>query len=256
MRIGFIGSGKMAGAMALGLGDPAFCTDSGSGRAAHLVAQLGGQVFAGNRALAEHVDAVVLAHPPAALGDVAGEVSGHVDTVISFLSRTSLEDLRRAYPSASVYRVEPNTGVAIRCGVMVLAEDDAADAAGTDRVRQWLARVGTVIELPERLFGVAGACSGVGPAYWSLFVEAYVDAAVRRGMPQETATRLIVATMAGAAAQIAAADGDTLALRREVTSPGGATARGLAALERANIRAAFGDAMDALIDPPRPNPDH
>ena len=40
---------------------------------------------------------------------------------------------------------------------------------------------------------------------------------------------------------------DTLAVRREVTSPGGSTARGLAALERAGIRAAFQDAMDAVI---------
>ena len=40
---------------------------------------------------------------------------------------------------------------------------------------------------------------------------------------------------------------DTLAVRREVTSPGGATARGLAALERGGVRAAFLDAIDAVL---------
>lgn len=248
MRVGFIGTGKMGGAMARGLGDPVLCCDSSSGRAAQLVAELGGTVFPDNRALARRVDAMILAHPPAVLESVAKEIAGHVGTIISFLSRVSLADLRRVYPSATLYRVEPNTAVAIRRGVLLLAstESKAMDSK-VDPVRQLLARVGTVVELPEPQFGPAGACSGVGPAYWSLFVEAYVDAAVRRGLPQETATRLIVETMAGAAAQITAADGDTLALRRGVTTPGGVTARGLAALERANVRAALSDAMDALM---------
>jgi pyrroline-5-carboxylate reductase len=56
----------------------------------------------------------------------------------------------------------------------------------------------------------------------------------------------VVETMAGAAALLRKRDYDTLAVRREVTSPGGGTTRGLAALERAGIRAAFQDAFDAL----------
>jgi pyrroline-5-carboxylate reductase len=96
--------------------------------------------------------------------------------------------------------------------------------------------------------GVAGACSGVGPAYWALLVEAHVEAAVRRGMPAPLATALVNETMAGAAALLAANGGDTLGLRRQVTSPGGTTARGLAALERGGVRGALGAAMDAVVD--------
>ena len=72
---------------------------------------------------------------------------------------------------------------------------------------------------------------GVGPAYVSLFVEAQVDAAVRLGMPPALAAELATATTEGSAALLAVRDFDTLALRRAVTSPGGVTARGLAALE-------------------------
>jgi pyrroline-5-carboxylate reductase len=86
----------------------------------------------------------------------------------------------------------------------------------------------------------------VGPAYQALLAEAQVDAAIRHGLAAPLAAQLVVETMAGTAALLAARDYDTLAVRREVTSPGGTTARGLAALERAGVRGAFNDAIDAV----------
>ena len=106
---------------------------------------------------------------------------------------------------------------------------------------------GTVVDVPERLVEVAGACSGVGPAYWALLVEAQVDAAVKAGMPAALASTLVTETMAGSAELLRARGGDTLAMRREVASPGGTTARGLAALERGGVRAAFASAMDDVV---------
>jgi pyrroline-5-carboxylate reductase len=107
--------------------------------------------------------------------------------------------------------------------------------------------VGTVVTVPDALIDAAAACAGVGPAYWALLVEAQVDAAVKRGMPAAMATDLILSTMAGAAELIGAREGDTLQVRREVASPGGTTARGLAALERGGIRTAFISAMDDVV---------
>jgi pyrroline-5-carboxylate reductase len=108
-------------------------------------------------------------------------------------------------------------------------------------------RLGTVITLDEARMGPATAIMGVGPAYQALLAEAQVDAAVRHGLPAPVAGQLMVETMTGTAALLSARGLDTLAVRREVTSPGGGTARGLAALERAGIRSAFNDAMDAVI---------
>jgi pyrroline-5-carboxylate reductase len=93
----------------------------------------------------------------------------------------------------------------------------------------------------------AGAVVGVGPAYQALLAEAQVDAAVRHGIAAGLAGRLVAETMAGTAALLHERDYDTLAVRREVTSPGGTTARGLAALERAGVRFAFQDAFDAVV---------
>jgi pyrroline-5-carboxylate reductase len=96
---------------------------------------------------------------------------------------------------------------------------------------------------------VAGGCSGVGPAYRALAVEAQVDAAVRHGLTPADAAVLIGETMAGTAELLRAGGWDTLGLRRGVTSPGGTTARGLAALEREGLRRAFAAATDAVMAP-------
>jgi pyrroline-5-carboxylate reductase len=246
MQVGFIGAGNMARALARGWGDPVLCTDSGSGRARQLADELGGEALSSNRELAERADLVILAHKPAQLAEVAWEAAGSAKAVVSLLARTSQADVRSAYPGVPVFRIEPNTAVQLRRGVLAFAEPDAqADEALRERVRELFARVGTVVDVPERLMTVAGACSGVGPAYWALLVEAQVDAAVKAGMPAAMAATLVTETMAGAAELLR--DRDTLAVRREVASPGGTTARGLAALERGGVRSAFAAAMDDVV---------
>jgi pyrroline-5-carboxylate reductase len=142
----------------------------------------------------------------------------------------------------------PNTPVELRRGAIAFAESDSSeDAELRAQVRERFERLGTVVDVPETLMGVAGACSGVGPGYWALLVEAQVDAAVRRGLPAAVATTLVTETMAGSADLLRERDGDTLAVRREVTSPGGTTAQGVAALERGGVRAAFASAMDDVL---------
>jgi pyrroline-5-carboxylate reductase len=249
LQIGLIGSGNMARALALGWGEPVLCTDAGSGRAAALAAEIGGQAVASNRELAERADVVVLAHKPAQLVAVAREVAGRAKVVVSILARTAQAEVRAAYPDTPVFRIEPNTPVEVNRGVLAFAApDEPVDEALRARVHELFARVGTVVVVPEALMGVAGGICGVGPAYWSLLVEAQVDAAVRRGMPPGLASVLVTETMAGAAELLRARDHDTLRMRRAVTSPGGTTARGLAALERGGVRAAFAQALDDVVD--------
>jgi pyrroline-5-carboxylate reductase len=242
MRVGFIGAGNMASALARGWGEPVLCTDSGSGRAAKLAQELGGEALSSNRELAERADVVVLAHKPPQLNAVAAEIGDAARVVVSLLARTPLADVQAAYHAASVFRVEPNIPVAVGKGAIAFA---ASQDPRAESVRELFARVGTVVEVPERLMTVAGAISGVGPAYWALIAEAWTDAAVRHGMPAAQAATLVSETMAGSAALLTQTD--TLALRRAVTSPGGTTARGLAALERGGVRAALAAAMDDVV---------
>jgi pyrroline-5-carboxylate reductase len=246
MTIGLIGAGNMARALARGWGGPILCTDSGSGRADALASELGGEALTSNAELVERADLIVLCHKPAQLEAVAAEIGDRAQAVVSVLGGATIERLRAAYPSAELVRAMPNTAVEVRAGVTALCPAPGADAGFETRVRELFERVGETLTLPERLIDVAAAVSGVGPAYVALVAEAQVDAAVKHGMPAEQASRLVIGTLAGSAALLRARDGDTLAVRREVTSPGGATARGLAALERGGLRSAFADALEAV----------
>jgi pyrroline-5-carboxylate reductase len=252
MQVGLIGAGNMARAMARGWGDPVLCSDSGSGRAAALAEELGGRA-AGNVEVAEQSDLVVLCHKPYQLDQVAQEIAGRPKAVASVLGGTSNRALSRAYPRLPVFRLIPNTPVEVRRGVTCYSPypPHPGYEIDADTERQVVAlfeRLGRVITIDETLLGVATAVAGVGPAYQALLAEAQVDAAVRLGLKPALAAQLVAETMSGTAALLEARDYDTLAVRREVTSPGGSTARGLDALERGGVRAAFSAAMDRVCE--------
>lgn len=244
----------MARALARGWGEPVLCSDSGSGRAAALAAELGGRA-ASNVEVAEQSDLVVLCHKPAQWQDVAREITGHARAVASVLGSVEAGALAQTY-GVPVFRLMPNTPVEVRQGVICYSplRRRSGQTINRELEREVLAlfgRLGSVMEVDERLLGPATAVMGVGPAYQALLAEAQVDAAVRYGLKPALASRLVVETMSGSAALIAARDHDTLAVRREVTSPGGSTARGLDALERAGIRGAFQIAMDRVCEAAR-----
>jgi pyrroline-5-carboxylate reductase len=252
MQVGLIGAGNMARAMARGWGDPVLASDSGSGRAGGLVAELGGR-RAGNLEVAQQADLVVLCHKPYQLEDVARELAGTAKAVASVLGATTIDQLQDAYPETPVFRLMPNTPVEVGRGVVCYAPAPGIDPELERAVIALFERLGWVATVPESLIDAAGGISGVGPAYLALIAEAQTDAGVRWGLKPALAGRLVAETMAGSAALLAARDYDTLTVRREVTSPGGSTARGLDALERSGIRAAFSDAINRVNRATDPN---
>lgn len=250
MRVGLIGAGNIARALARGWGGPVLCSDAGSGRAQALARELGGEAVESNVALAERADLVVLCHKPAQLAPVAAEIAAHAKAIASVLGATPIAALHEAYPGVPVCRLMPNTPVEVRHGVVCYSAGPGVEAEWEAEVLALLERLGTVVRIDERLMDPATAIIGVGPAYHALMAEAQVDAAVRHGLSAALAGRLVVETMAGSAALLSARGYDTLAVRREVTSPGGSTARGLEALERGAVRVAFQDAIDAVVGEP------
>jgi pyrroline-5-carboxylate reductase len=241
MVIGFIGSGSMAAAMARGwLGEPdsMFFSDAGSGRAAALAEELGGEA-AGNTEIAARADLVIVAVKPAMLDAVAPELQA-AEKVVSILAAVPLKKLQEAFPGAEVLRVMPNVGVEVRQGVMCAAGDASA------QTRRMLGQLGKVVDLPDADFDQATAVMGCAPAYMALAVEAIANAGAEAGLDETLSLELVVETAVGTAELLRhhhPAD-----LRKAVASPGGSTEAGLEALDREGAAKAFAAAVEASLE--------
>jgi pyrroline-5-carboxylate reductase len=181
-------------------------------------------------------------------GDVRVPVAERRVPVVSILGATSIAALEEALGAGTaILRFMPNVAAEVRRGTFCYA----AGAALDDRTRRDLldlfGLLGELVPVEERLMDAATAISGAGPAFMALVVEALADAGVEQGLTAAQAARLAVNTMGGSAALLAARRDDAQSVRRQVTSPGGVTAAGLAALERSGVRAAFADAVDAVV---------
>jgi len=248
MKIGLIGCGNMARALARGWGRPVLCSDPLAERAEALAAELGGEALASNAEVASAADLVVLCHKPAQLAAVAAELAPSPCAVASILAATPLAALKQAYPGRAVYRFIPSLPVEVRQGAVVQAAAPRQDADKDREVSELFGELGTLVVLDDTLVDVAMGLMSCGPAYVALVAEAQVDAGLRRGIPAPQAAELVIQTLAGTAELLRRRGNDTLAVRREVSSPGGLTARGLDALERAGLRSAFSDALDAVLE--------
>jgi pyrroline-5-carboxylate reductase len=248
MKIGLIGAGNMAAALARGWGEPLLVHDVDRARAEALAAEHGGDVAESNAALAEAADVVVLAHKPAQLEEVAAQTDDRAKAIVSILGGTHLDEIERVYPGRPVYRFMPNIPAEVGQGVFCYSPGSRASEGPERAVRELFERAGTVIELPEPLIEPATALMGCGPAFFALVVESLVDAGGRHGIPSDLAGLMTVEAMAGTAAVLRESGHDAPALRRRVTSPGGSTERGLAALEDGGLRSAFDEAVDAVVE--------
>ncbi|HEX2359524.1 MAG TPA: pyrroline-5-carboxylate reductase [Solirubrobacterales bacterium] len=255
MKIGFVGSGNMAGGLARGWaaarGEPGspdamYFADADPERARALAEEVGGDAVDGNRAVAERSDLVVLAVKPDALEAAAADLAGTGTPVLSILAGTRLASLRGALPGAEVIRVMPNLGAEIRQAVLCVAFPEGGDAALHNEVSELLGTIGDVIELDEDLIDAATAIMGCSPGYLALMAEALVEAGVGEGLTADQATRMVAGAMSATGGLLALHEPG--ALKRAVASPGGMTEAGLTVLEERNLREMLLAAVDTSLE--------
>src|SRR3954463_8117732 len=121
MRIGLIGAGNMASALARGWGEPVLVSDVDEARAQALVEEIGGEAPGSNAYVADAADAVVLCHKPAQLDEVAEEIRDYGAAIVSILGGTPLADIEAAHPGLPVYRFMPNIPAEVGHGVFCYA---------------------------------------------------------------------------------------------------------------------------------------
>ena len=254
MKITFLGGGNMAAALIGGMLEREFVASAitviepVAERREWLMEQFGVAV-AGNAGELFGADAVVLAVKPqqmrAALAPLAGQLGEAL--AISVAAGLRTQDLSRWLGGhTQIVRAMPNTPSLVGAGVTGLYATEDVDADGRALAGRILGAVGRVEWTEnEASMDTIAAVSGSGPAYVFHFIEALESAAVARGLPADTARRLAIDTVLGAAKLVASsADGPDV-LRQRVTSKGGTTAVALDVLSEGGFVELVGRAVAA-----------
>lgn len=259
-RIGFIGGGAMASALAGGLraaGVPAdaiaVSEPDGARRRAIADAQ-GVKAVEDNAEAVTGSDVVVIAVKPNVVGPALAELRGRLDDAslrrplwVSIAAGVPLAAVERGLPDgARVVRAMPNTPAQAGAGATAFCANAHASAADREAARALFDAVGRTWECPaEALLDAVTGLSGSGPAYVFVFLEALADAGVRAGLPRDAAALLAAQTVMGAAKLVLDSGRHPAALKDQVTSPGGTTIAGLERLEAGGFRSAVYDAVAA-----------
>jgi pyrroline-5-carboxylate reductase len=255
-RIGFLGAGKMATALARGW------LAAGLASADRLVASdplppardafataTGARATADNREVVAGSDVLVVAVKPQAMKALLAEVRpavGPRHLVVSVAAGVTLRQLADGLGAdRRLVRVMPNTPCLVGASASGYAAGEAATAADVALVDRLLNAVGRAYALPEGLLDAVTGLSGSGPAFVYVMIEALSDGGVRVGLPRDVATALAAQTVFGAAKMVLETNTHPGVLKDMVASPGGTTIAGLHALERGGLRAALMDAVEA-----------
>ncbi len=253
--VGFIGCGKMGGALAKafvasGALAPADLVlfDRADACVDEVASATGGRRVGSARALCEAADVVFLSVKPQDFPVVLADVGAiEVRTWVSIAAGVRLESLRQAVgPTAGVVRTMPNRPALVRAGVTGVMGDPYTDEARVAEVERLLQGAGATVRLVrESDFDGLTAVSGSGPAFVYLMVEALIAGGVAEGLDPDAARALALATTEGAARLLAELGTDPADERAAVSSKGGTTLAGLAVLAERGFADAVGAAVAA-----------
>ena len=193
-----------------------------------------------NRTAVKGADVVLLGVKPYAILDLAREIAPALDpgtVVVSVAAGVTLDALQKALPQGQpVVRSMPNTPSSVGRGVLSVTPGEHVSREQLDAVKDVLAAVGTVVEVPENLIRAVTGVSGSGPAYVFYLAEAMQHAGEQLGLDPETARVLAKETVSGAGVLLAPDDADPAALRKAVTSPGGTTEQAITTFDEKGLR--------------------
>ncbi|XP_050357183.1 uncharacterized protein LOC126777915 isoform X2 [Nymphalis io] len=260
MKIGFIGGGKLAYALANGFISAGLAKPDEITASCHPADTVSAEAFKGlgatalfeNKSVVERSEVVIISVKPdvvvPALADVKGLQASRNKLFISVAMGVSTRTIEKALPiEARVIRVMPNTPALVKEGAAALSRGSRATAEDAMIAAKLFRAVGTCDEVPEYQMDAVTALSGSGPAYIYMLIESLADGGVRCGLPRDLAMRLATQTTLGSAAMLRDG-GHPAAMKDNVTSPGGSTAEGTYHLEKNGFRSAVIGAVMAATN--------
>jgi len=286
-KLGFIGGGNMAEALARGLiekkifrpGD-VIISDVDPVRRRKLARSLKVETTADNLAVLREARALLIAvkpqnidgvlgemaaamRPPDATPKAAGRKSPRAATkpaakslkpadrlFISIAAGITLARMTGALgPGARVIRVMPNAPAMVGQGMAALVRAKGASRSDEAFALRIFGAVGDAVALAdEHLLDAVTALSGSGPAYVYLFVKALADAGVSEGLTPELAARMALQTIRGAEENMRRSPLTAAELIRIVASPGGTTEAALGKFDALRFSDIVADAVHAAAD--------
>jgi pyrroline-5-carboxylate reductase len=255
-RIGFLGAGKMAAALARGWNiaglvplDRILASDPLRSAQEAFQSVTGCRAIGDNREVVAASDVLLLAVKPQSMSELLAEIRPAVTArhlIISIAAGITLRLLSDGLgKERRLVRVMPNTGCLVSASASAYCASESATEEDVALVHRLLNAVGKAVPLPEKLLDAVTGLSGSGLAFVYVVIEALSDGGVRVGLPREVATALAAQTVLGAAKMVLETGQHTGVLKDMTTSPGGTTIAGLHALERGALRAALMDAVQA-----------
>ena len=262
LKLGFLGAGKMATALARGLikaglvtPEAVIASDPYEPARTAIAHEAGIKTTASNLEVIAHAPVILLAVKPDQVTDLLAEIrpqftSSHL--LISIAAGVPLARMEAALPpGARVVRVMPNTPALVGASASAFAPGKSATADDALLVQKLFATVGLALQVKEPLLDAVTGLSGSGPAYAFLIIEALSDGGVAAGLPRDVATKLAAQTLLGSARLLLETGQHAGVLKDMVTSPGGTTIEGLHELEKGGVRAALINAVRAASDKSR-----
>lgn len=262
LTIGFLGTGKMATALARGFIRAGLVTprqvigsDTVPAARAAFAKETGARVATANLDVADFASVLVLAVKPDQTGAVLEEIRDRFTPrhlLISIAAGTPIAKLEAALPPrARVIRVMPNTPALVGASAAGFALGPSATRSDGELALRLFSAVGVAFQLKETLLDAVTGLSGSGPAYVYQFIEALSDGGVASGLPRDVATKLAAQTVLGAAKMVLETGQHPGALKDMVTSPGGTTIEGLHELEKGKLRGTVISAVRAATEKSR-----
>lgn len=261
-RLGFIGAGKMASAIITALIKPGVSKPTdiiASAPHEYELEVLQGKTLiettTDNKVVIIESDIIFLCVKPQMMKTVLTEIREIVTPqhlVISIAAGISLKQLQSGLttaknPKPRVIRAMPNTP----CLVGEMAGGYALGSYVTPEdkklVKTIMGALGTVFSVAEEDLDAITALSGSGPAYFALFTEMLIDAAVAQGLSKEVATELAVQTCLGTGKLLKEQHLVPSALITQVASPGGTTEQALRVLHASPLKEAIAKAVAAAV---------
>ena len=257
-RLGFIGAGNMAEAIARGViaarifrPSEIIAADISPERRDVFADQLKVRTIADAPSIVTQCQTVLFCVKPQHIADMLASIRDVVTkdhliiTIAAGISTSYIEDALGAEKHIHVVRVMPNTPMLVGKGMSAIAAGRNATPENLLTARRLFEAASAVVEVKEELMNAVTALSGSGPAYFFFLVEQMIAAGVEMGLSPETAHQLAIQTARGSAEMLCTSTDSPAELRRKVTSPGGTTAAAITVMQEKGMPQAIVDALKA-----------